>query len=267
MATIPGVTIAVPQRVSASGPIRLRVTMIADMQTHYANNGILDKALNVLLVRRDAPGLRLVAKLDPHVIMLPDSPMPPPPPGTDFSRGGFIKEERELDVTGFGGRHDGTADYFVLASFASWISQPMPLSIETNYRRLPAGDAASLAALPSNEREKIPSPPSIRGLMARIKTEPELRVEGSLRMAIRPMRFEDDFEFFPFVSIIAAHLVPNGGISTGSFLLDPQKENADFVGQFSIPLNLLAPPPTPGKYQLLVFAGNEYSKPLDFLMP
>ena len=58
----PGVYLKVPQRAPAAGPIPLHVAMVADMPTYYANNGILDNALEVVLVRRDAPGVRLLAK-------------------------------------------------------------------------------------------------------------------------------------------------------------------------------------------------------------
>ena len=74
----PGVYLKVPQRAPAAGPIPLHVAMVADMPTYYANNGILDNALEVVLVRRDAAGVRLLAKVDPHAIMLEDTPLPPP---------------------------------------------------------------------------------------------------------------------------------------------------------------------------------------------
>jgi hypothetical protein len=176
----PGIQISVPKRATAA-PVPIRITMIADMETYYSNRGNLDKVLNVIMVRRDAPGLRFVAKVDPHAMMQPDSPMPPPPPGTDIAHGGLIKEERVLDVLGYGARHEGNAEYYVLASFARWFTDPQPLVFEGYSKRLPAGDANSLPSLGAELRKAIPAPPVQSGIAARFKKRPLPSVEGGIR--------------------------------------------------------------------------------------
>jgi hypothetical protein len=241
--------------------------MIADMETYYANRGNLDKALNVIMVRRDAPGGRCVAKFDPHALMQPDSPMPPPPPGTDLAHGGLIKEERVLDVLGYGARHEGNAEYYVLASFARWLTDPQPLVFEGNSKRLPAGDANSLPSLRSELRKAIPAPPVQSGIAARFKKRPLPSVEGGIRVKMRRGKVQDKQDLNSFLTIIAVHLTPTGGISTGSFLLKGRREGESLAAQFSIPLSLLSPQPQSGNYRLLLFAGDEFSSPVDAQLP
>jgi hypothetical protein len=266
-ATKPGVEIKAPERAASSAPVPLRVTMVADMQTYYANNGLLDKALDIVLIRRDAPGVRFVAKIDPRVVMLPETRLPQPPPGTDLSRAGFIREERVVDAFGFGVRHDGAADYFVVASFAGWLSEPARLAIEDKSHRLPVSHAISAPTLSAEAMSALPSPPMSRGVAAQIKAGPEPQIQGGLRVAAGPVEFPGERTAEPFVTIVAAHLSPMGGVSTGSFLVPARIDGEDSIAQFAIPLTLLLPKLKPGKYRLLVFSGDQYSNLIDTFVP
>ncbi len=267
MSNTPGINIEVPEKAPSFGPIPLHATMVADMQTFNANNGILDKALDIALVRRDAPGLQFVAKLDPHVWMEPETPLPPPPPGTDLDNAGFIQEEREFDVLDFGAEHDGAADYYVLASFAGWISQPAPLDVENESHSLVASEAMPAPPLTSDEKITVPSPPDIPGIVVQINEGGLTRIEGGLRLPIKPAKFPDEEASEPFVTIIAVRLAPNGGMSGGSFFVDADFEGMDHVAQFLVPLSFLSPKPDTGNYRVFVFSGDEYAEPLEVEVP
>jgi hypothetical protein len=267
MATTPGITIDVPKRAPSSGPIPLRVTMVADMQTYYANNGILDNALDIVLVRRDAPGVQFVAKIDPHALMLPDPLIPPPPPGTDLARAGFIKEEREFDALGFGVRHDGAADYYVLASFAGLVTQPVLLSVEDRLHAMPGGEVIKTPLLTAEITRMLPFPPMSRGVVVQMKADPAPRVDGALRVAMPSRKIPGDKQMGPFLTIVAVCLSPTGGMSTGSFIVDARGAGEDSIAQFSIPLALLLPNPRSGRYRILAFSDDQYAPPVDAMVP
>src|SRR4026207_806078 len=146
----PGVYLKVPQRAPASGPIPVRVAMVADMPTYYANNGILDNALEGVLVRRDAPGVRFMMKIDPHAIMLADTPLPAPADSRHLQ--GAVTEERTLDLLGYGAAHPGAAAYHLFAAFSQWVSDSQPLVVEHDVRH-PSAPASPLPDVP------LPPPP------------------------------------------------------------------------------------------------------------
>jgi hypothetical protein len=262
----PGIQITVAPHYPAAGSIPVQVTMFADMSTYYANNGNIGRAMEVFLVRRDAPGIRQLAKNDPHAIMQPDIPLPPPILGKEPP--GFVKEERILDVLAYGARHEGGADYYVVGIFAGKMSDPQPLSIDGRQRMLPEKPVRSAPPLSPDARKSIPSPPLISGIIVQPATGPVPGIEGAF--CVRPLQSlptsgPEDLQ--PFVTVIAARVEPHGGVSSGSFQVPAQKDGRNWVGQFSIPASKLVPPPVPGRYRILVFSGDEVAHPLDMDIP
>jgi hypothetical protein len=262
----PGVSLRVPSSADASGPIPLDVTMVASMPVYYANDGILDKALNVVLVRRDAPGVRFLAKIDPQALMLPDPPLPPPrvDPMKDPS---VVREERTLDPLQYGVTHEGAADYHVFATFANWLTEPEPLTVQHLRCSLPVGPHGHAPSPAPNMQGALPPVPSRRGVVARMSTQGGLRVEGALRTALPSPRFQGEPVSPPFVTLVAIRLAPTGGVAAGSFVVDAREEGPDRVAQFSIPLAQLGTWLQPGTYHVLVFSGDERAAPLSVTIP
>jgi hypothetical protein len=257
---MPGIQIKVSPRYPAAGPIRVHVTMLADMPTYYANNGNIDRAMEVFLVRRDAPGIRQLAKIDPHAMMEPEIPLPPPVPGKKPA--GFIKEERDLDVLAYGARHEGGADYYAVGILAGRMSDPQPLSIDDQHRRLPAMPVRN--APPLVHCKSAITPPSSGGIVARPGTGPVSGIEGAFRVRLKPSARKQGKEMrLPFVTVIAARIDPHGGVSSGSFQVQAREAGRHWTGKFSIPASLLIPRPVPGRYRVLVFSGDEISQPVD----
>ncbi len=241
------------------------VTMVADMETYYANNGILDQALNIVCVRRDYPGVSYVAKIDPHAHMLDEPPLPAPE--TDQEMTGYVSEEREFDMLGFGAKHEGAAEYYILAAFAKWISDPVALTIENQKHSLPAVKT-SMAPPPAKDvAARLPEPPPHRNVLARIVGEKEPSIDGSLRVAKRQPRFPMDPPPPAFVTIVAVRLVPTGGVFAHSLELKPVTKGNELVAQFSIPLKTIVPKLEPGPYRILVFSADEKAAPMDIVIP
>ncbi len=266
MSNTPGITIKVPEKAPSSGPIPLQVTMVADMQAYTANNGILDTALDLALIRRDGPGLKFISKLDPNVWMEPETPLPPAPPGTDPDNAGFINETREFDVLDYGAEHDGAAEYYVLASFAGWISQVAPLAVEDKSHSLPPGDALPAPPLTFEEKVRIIDPPDTPGMAVQI-SDGETHIEGGLRVIKKTPKFPGEQAADPFVTIIIVRLAPAGGMWGGSFSVDFDIKGKDSIAQFSIPFAAVSLHLEPGKYCVFVFSGDESADPLDFQVP
>src|SRR6476646_2908862 len=108
----PGISLNCPAEAESSAAIPVEIEMAADARTYWDNNGILDHALTVALVRRDAPGLRFLPKIDPNAIMLPDEPLPgrPSEASLDADRD-LTVETKVFDVgDGFGALRAGAAE-------------------------------------------------------------------------------------------------------------------------------------------------------------
>lgn len=264
MPSLAGITLEAPPAAPSSGPIPLRVTMVADLPTYYANNGILDRALTLICVRRDLPGVGFIALLDPHVIMLPESPLSPP--AGDAGAGGYITEKREFDMLAYGGAHAGAAQYYVLAAFAQWVSEPVSLVVEDRRRRRPAGDLWPAPAL-SAAAAALPLPASGPALQVQLSGPPAPGVDGVVREADRPPRSEDDAQPPLFVTTVAVCLTRTGGAFAASHVLQPEPEPGARRARFSIPLRSLSPRLEPGRYRVLVFAGDQRAQPLDCVVP
>lgn len=241
-------------RYMAYGPIAFGVRMEADAATHQAVNGLLDRALEVVLVRRDAPGVRFLTKTDPGGLFLPDPVAPPPLPG--MSATARVIEEREFDLLDHGRRHDGAATYFAFACFADAISDARAIEVVHGRTQLPPGDAPPLAPLaPSHAQALIALLPHRPGLVARLVARDGLRLEGSVTCAPPANRFGLPPPRTGFVTVVAIHRGPRGGVSARSFQLASPFHDGWATDAFSLPIAELFPELT-APAQLLVFSGD-----------
>jgi hypothetical protein len=264
--TAPGIQLKVSPYYPASGPIPVQVTMLADMPIYYANNGNIEKAMEVFLIRRDAPGILHLAKNDPHAIMEPEIPLPPPLPGQDSV--GFIKEERILDVLAYGAHHPGGAKYYAVGILAGQVSDPQPLTIKAQYPMVPAKDVKPLTLLDPDRDETIPPPPTMKGIVVQAGSDPVAAIEGAFRVSQRLSADGTGKDKLPpFVTIVAARVDPHGGVSSGIFQLPTKADGEDWIGQFSVPASELIPRPVPGHYRVLVFSADEIALPVQMDIP
>lgn len=261
----PGVTLLVPRYAHSHGPIPCHIKMVADMETYYANHGILDQALNVLLIRRDAPGVRFLDKIDPRVFMLADTPIEPPC-GRSAQAPGRVCEERTLDPLEYGATLDGAGEYYVLATFASFWTEPFPLSIRHPTERQTMESFPLMPGLSVSLARALPEPPAYRGVLAQISNRDGLRVEGSLRTAVQPSR---PSERLPpaFVTIVMQCLAPTGECHARSYVIDAHRDGSDLVAKFSVSLVEFAGPLGTGRYRLLVFSADEHAAALSVGIP
>ena len=249
-------TLRCPEEASSKGPIPVEVTLDADARTYWDNQGILTDALDILLVRRDRPGMLAVAKLDPAAMMLPSPPLVGRPSdkklAEDMSR---VIENENYDVLAYGRRHDGAAEYFVVASFADAWAGPI---------RLRVVDPAGPLALDESETNPAPAapspkcmPPAAHGMFARVeKISDSSAVIGAFRT-----NAAKNAEPRPFASIVMARLQPKGGTFAGQFRLVFTQDKNDIIGSFAVPIAALNPPPSPGRYVLFAFVGDESTTP------
>jgi hypothetical protein len=210
------VTVDHPIRPARPEDCRFQVTLQGSPALRRANGGVLDHALEVVLVRRDAPGLRYLTKDDPRALLAPDRPMPrdrpPLPPGCEAMDPGFFTDTLDLGLTDYGAAHDGAARYYVLASFADTWADPRPLWIDHPDGPLPSPLPPSLP----------PRDPSATDVVQALLTQPGVtlryyptggvaRVAGAFRVAAGGSAA---------LSLVAQHLRPTGGVSAS--LLRPR---------------------------------------------
>ena len=258
MLPAPGVTLISQPFADSHGPIPLHVTMVADMPTYYANHGILDDALQIVLVRRDGPGVRLLYKIDPDALMLAPTPLQPrSDPELDSSR---VREQHTYDPKDFDVPHDGAGKYFVFASFATWRTDPEPLTVRHPRHSLPFEPCPRAPVIEAALQATLPPVPIQRDIIARVHEHRPL-IEGSFRAQIERSMYRDDPTPPPFVTIVAVRLAATGGAIARSFIVDAATEGPDYAGQFAIPLAMVGPL-EPGTYDVLVFAGHEQAPPL-----
>lgn len=267
---MPAVTLECPGEAPSTGPVPLRVTMTADMRTYYDNNGILDQALEVILVRRDRPGVRFLAKIDPHVWLV-EAPSLSRPSDAEIAKSvGSIREEHTCDLLDYGATHEGSADYYALATFAAAIDGPKPLRVTHASRRLPSERIARAPALAARTAASLPPPLVKSGVVAQASPRAgDVFIEGRLRAPIlnEPV---SGLEVPPFVTVVAARLDAQGGASAGAFTIpaeDVGRDGGDHVAGFAIPFSRLAPTPGPGRYWIFVFAAEERTGPIDAELP
>jgi len=246
------VTLDCPAEAPSQGPIPFTITLDADARTYWDNQGILDEALQVVLIRRDRPGMRFVAKTAPGAIMLPNPPLPGRPSeevlAKDASR---TTEVKEYDLLAYGQSHKGTAEYFVVASFADAWAGPRRLSVVDPAGPMVAEIRAPLV-LPAQQAVQSPTAHGLQAGVSEGRGHPS--VFGAFRVSAAA-----DPSSAPFVSIVMARLRSSGGISYGQFRLSHARDRDDLVGSFGVPISLLTPAPVQGRYVLFAFVGDESS--------
>jgi hypothetical protein len=245
------VTLECPAEASSQGPISIEVKLDADARTYWDNQGILDDALEILLVRRDRPGMLAVAKADRATIALPSPSLPGRPSDKELSRDvSRVTEQKSYDVLAYGRRHEGAAEYSVIASFADAWAGPTRLKVVDS-----AGDLApevGEASLAPAAQQAEPVPAS-HGVIARIG---EIAGRPAIIGAFRTHTPKSKAAML-FGSIVMARLRPTGGISQLQFRPVHRRERNDLVGGFAVPVSALAPAPDFGRYVLFAFVGDE----------
>jgi hypothetical protein len=260
--TQPGVQIDVPARSPADAAAPIVVTMTADAPTYYANNGILDRALQVVLVRRDAPGVGFLAKTDPSGLFLPEPPLPLPADARQQK--GLVREQRAFRLTDYGAKHDGAASYFVLATFARWASEPLSMEIDHAHRSVGPGDAMPAPPRTPLTERLLASGPRSQGVGAAAVAGPPQRIDGALRVPFRLPRFRGGIASGPWVTLVVWQSGLEGRTAALSMQLEPRSEGTDHVAAFSIPLSGLSPQLAPGPARGWVFSGDHMCPPFDF---
>jgi hypothetical protein len=257
-----------PFRAPHDGPVPLRLQLEADPELHRALDGALDQALDIVLVRRDRPGVRFVTTFDPRALdvaippMAPDAP-PQPTPGAVSP--GVFREDHAFDLHDHGATHPGSAEYYVFAAFATAYTDPRPMRIEHPRRVLPA---LSFHELPSAEESSDTAvmPPSTPAVMASFRLDGlGPRVVGAFRCRARAAH--GSVPEAPFVTVVVIHQRPRGGVSAATFIAPRYLLGSDHIGTFSIPLDAVLPEARPGPCRILVFCADELSAPIDAVLP
>jgi len=257
------VTVDHPVHPASPAACRFQVALSASPDVHRANQGILDRALEVVLVRRDAPGVVYLAKDDPRAILLPDSEMPPEspplPPGYTSMDPGRFEATLDLGLTDGGLPHEGSARYYVLAAFADASADPRPLQVDhgrgplpwTTPPPLPPLDPATTAVRPALLRQP--------GLRARYyDTGGVPRIAGAFHVAP---------DASAAVTVVAQRLRPTGGVIAVTFQADAEIVEGARHGGFVVPLASFLAEAAGESVRVLVFVGDELSAPLEFQVP
>jgi hypothetical protein len=260
-----GISLTCPAEAPASGPIPVEAHMRADPRTYWDNEGILDNALTVALVRRDRPGLRFLPKIDPHAIMLPDPPLPGRPTDQQLDAERWtVGEVKQLDATLPAEHARGAADYFVTAGFSKWWAGPCELKSTAPLDRRAPAPAADHAP------DGRPWPVQALSPGASFKIRVERGKQGST--LVLPFHVDLSKRGFPqpgeryghaWLTVLGFHLTTKGGACGGLFAIDVQRTAGAVSGQVAVPLPFLVPGPTAGRWLFQAFLGYEALSPAE----
>lgn len=262
-----GISLTFPAEAPAAGPVPVEVTMRADPRTYWDNDGIIDKALTVALVRRDRPGLRLLETIDPHAIMLPDQPLPGRPSDVQLDAECWtVSEAKRLDAAAPDPRLRGAADYFLVGAFSRWSAGPFALTLTDPQRRPAPAQPAPRAA------DGRPWP--VRLLPAdRLGS---VRVERSGKGPVLVLPFDvsrpeasspsDEAAEPTWLTVLGLHLNSKGGACGGLFALDVEPRSPRLCGEIALPLASLAPDPVAGRWRFQGFIGHHALPPAELTL-
>jgi len=254
----PGISLACPTEALASGPIPVEALMRADARTYWDNDGILDKALTVAVVRRDCPGLRFLDKIDRSAIMMPDERLPGRPSDTQLDAdGGIVSESKLLDARGASSTAQGSADYFVTAAFSKWWAGLRTLRVSDPSERVCPSDQTPQPG-PGMLPWPIRTPPG--------NADPSIHVDPGTRSSVLVVPFRIARPIRPAVAgsgkpaawltVLGFKLGTLGGACGGMFDLGHADSSQEMVGEVTIPLSALTPRPDAGTWIFLGFIGD-----------
>jgi hypothetical protein len=248
------VTLRCPAEATSQGPILIDVSLDADARTYWDNQGVIDEALQILLVRRDRPGLLFVAKSDPAAMMLPSPPLSGRPSEEELARAkDRVSQKSSYDVLAYGRQHRGAAEYFVIAAFAdAWAGPARLRVVDPNGPMAPEQREVDLTQATA-WNEPIPA---ARGVIVRTG---EMAGYPAVLGAFRTSAPKND-GVAPFATIVLSRLGPKGGTLQRQFRLAYRQDREDVVGGFAVPISALDPlNPTigSGRYAVFAFVGEE----------
>lgn len=244
-----------PREAPSSGPIPFEVTLNADARTYWDNQGVIDQALHVLLIRSDASGVLAIAKVDPAAMITPPLPLPGrPSPAELAADGSRTVEQKQYDLLAYGRAHPGAASYFVVATFADTWTGPSRLTVTDANGALPP--TTDVTTSPAVVELTDPQIPSATGLTVRLSAHAAApAIVGSFRT-----RTDQPGELC--LTLVLGRLQPTGGALVRQFRVPARQEGSERVSGFAVPLSLLDrpnPAPATGRYVLFAFVGNEAS--------
>lgn len=256
----PGIRLTCPAAAVVGAPIPIEIEMGADVRTYWDNDGILDKALSVAIVRRDAPGLRFLEKIDPHALMLPDEPLPGRPSDVELDADpGMVCETKQLDAHA-GHSAAGAGEYFVTAAFSKWWGGLRSLRVED-----PTGSVLPGSLLtqgPGDRPWPTEAPASPR--------TPQIRLGRHNRQALLYVPIQTPATdpgvtaargphttSARWLTLLGFNLGTRGGACGGLFALEADLHTSANQHEVAIPLSTLAPRAEPGRWVFLAFVGSE----------
>lgn len=252
----PSVRLSCPAEVSSQGPIPFDVVLEADARTYWDTQGVLDDALEILLIRRDSPGLTTVSKVDPAAAMFPPTSLPGRPSDHELARSRErITQRRHYDLLAHGRQHEGSAEYFVVATFAGAWDGPYPLRV------MDPGGSKAEEQVPARLPVAGPSdarPPDHPSLIADVRKQgSRLAIHGGFRVTAKA---EDTTQ--PFLSVLMAPRRGTERIFARQFGVQTVRNREDLVGTFVVPLDDITAPDAPasaGSYVFVVSVKDQFA--------
>ncbi len=250
----PGIKLVCPPEGRGTDPIPVQVRISADMRTYWDNNGLIGRALTVAVLRRDRPGVRLLAQVDPRAIMLSDTPLHGRPSDEELdSDNATVSEDKVLDARPWEEVGRGAAEYYVTGSFSKWWAGVRELRVTDPRNHIAPSEApgrdrdgrawkvrprladqeATIHAESANDGEYL-AVPITAGLFAGPQWLPRGREQ-------------------PWLSVVGFNLSTRGGVCGGDFAIEVgQSEGA---ADILLPLEALSLTPLEGHWLFLGVAG------------
>jgi hypothetical protein len=270
----PGMTVRAPAEAPAAGPIPVSLDIGADDRTYWDNDGVIDEAVRVALVRRDRPGLLFVPIFD-RERRDPDQPPLRGRPSDDVldSRSGVTSETETFDIADARVLSPGSATYFLVAAFAKWWARPHRLRLVDGHGPAPVTDQpVSIAAVrppaSGGARSSRAGPhhafkaPSLR--LGRTHGRAFLRATVRLPATVQPP--PDQPAPKPFFTVVGFNLCPTGGAAGAVFAPEAPPKPQETVATSAVSFAALSQSFSPGRWVFLLFAGDEVSTPLEVVL-